>query len=111
MASGSEVHIALEAQTQLAADGINARVVSMPSWELFEEQPGWYKESVLPAAIKARVSIEAAATHGWERYTGLNGVNIGLNRFGASAPFETIYEKLGITAEAMVEAVQTLLNN
>jgi transketolase len=111
MASGSEVHIALEAQTQLAADGINARVVSMPSWELFEEQPGWYKESVLPAAIKARVSIEAAATHGWERYTGLNGVSIGLNRFGASAPYETIYEKLGITAEAMVEAVQTLLNN
>ncbi|MFZ0546237.1 MAG: transketolase [Candidatus Promineifilaceae bacterium] len=109
MASGSEVHIALDAQALLAAEGIGARVVSMPSWELFEAQDEEYRESVLPSTITARVSIEAAATHGWDRYTGLNGMNIGLNRFGASAPYKEVYEHLGITAEAMVSAVKSLL--
>lgn len=107
--TGSEVHIALEAQSLLAGEGIAARVVSLPSWELFEQQPAYYKESVLPANIKARVSIEAAAPHGWERYTGLDGAIIGLNRFGASAPYEEVYEGLGITAEAMVEAAKHVL--
>ncbi len=107
--TGSEVHIALEAQARLAEEGIGARVVSMPSWELFEQQPAHYRESVLPAAITARVSIEAAAPHGWERYTGSGGAIIGLNRYGASAPYEIVYERLGITAEAMVEAVKGLL--
>jgi transketolase len=109
MGSGSEVHIALKAQSLLAQEGIATRVVSMPSWELFEQQPAYYRESVLPAAIKARVSIEAAVTHGWERYTGSEGITIGLNRFGASAPYQEVYEHLGITAEAMVKAVKQLL--
>jgi transketolase len=109
MGSGSEVHIALEAQSLLAQEGIAARVVSMPSWELFEQQPAHYRESVLPTAIKARVSIEAAVTHGWNRYTGSDGITIGLNRFGASAPYQEVYEHLGITAEAMVEVVKQLL--
>jgi transketolase len=107
--TGSEVHIALEAQSLLAEEGIGARVVSMPSWDLFEQQPAHYRDSVLPPAIKARVSIDAAATHGWERYTGSNGATIGLSRFGASAPFEEVYEQLGITAEAMVEAAKRLI--
>ena len=107
--TGSEVHIALEAQSLLAEQGIAARVVSMPSWELFEQQPAHYRESVLPTAVTARVSIEAAATHGWERYTGSPGAAIGLNRFGASAPYEEVYEQLGITAEAMVKAVKSFL--
>jgi transketolase len=109
MGSGSEIHIALEAQSLLAEEGIAASVVSMPSWELFEAQDETYRESVLPAAIKARVSIEAAAPHGWERYTGRDGINIGLNRFGASAPYKEVYEQLGITAEAIVSAAKRLL--
>ena len=82
----------------------------MPSWELFEQQPSWYRETVFPSAITARVSIEAASTHGWERYTGLTGITIGLNRFGASAPYQEIYEHLGLTAEKIVEAVKKQLN-
>jgi transketolase len=109
MASGSEVHIALEAQTLLAAKGMNARVVSMPSWELFEAQPIEYRESVFPSYIKARVSIEAGVTLGWERYVGQDGKAIGLDRFGASAPFQEIYKNLGLTAEAMVDAVAGML--
>lgn len=109
MGSGSEVHIALEAQSLLEKKGIATRVVSMPSWELFEDQPVEYRESVFPSNIQARVSIEAGVTSGWERYVGQNGVAIGINRFGASAPFQEIYHNLGLTAEAMVEAVVGLL--
>jgi len=110
MASGSEVHIALEAQAQLAGRGIDVRVVSMPSWELFEAQPVEYRESVLPAHIRARVSMEAGVTLGWERYVGGDGIAIGIDRFGASAPFQEIYQNLGLTAEAMVDAVVKLLD-
>ncbi|MCB8978361.1 MAG: transketolase [Ardenticatenaceae bacterium] len=109
LATGSEVQIALEAQNQLAEKGVAARVVSMPSWEIFAAQDAAYQESVLPKAISARVSIEAGVTLGWERYLGLEGKAIGLNRYGASAPYKAIYQGLGITAEAMVEAALSLL--
>jgi len=109
MASGSEVHIALEAQSLLSKKGIGARVVSMPSWELFESQPIEYRESVFPSHTTARVSMEAGVTLGWERYVGGDGTAIGIDRFGASAPFQEIYWNLGLTAEAMGEAVIGLL--
>ncbi len=99
--SGSEVHIALEAQELLAAEGVAARVVSMPSWELFETQPAAYRESVLPAAIPLRVSIEAGVTLGWERYVGPQGAMIGLDHYGASAPYKELYKNFGLTAENM----------
>jgi transketolase len=109
MASGSEVHIALAAQASLAEEGLAARVVSMPSWELFDAQPQAYRDSVLPPAVTARVSIEAGVTIGWERYVGAQGKIIGLNRFGASAPYQEIYQHLGLTAEAVVDAVKEVL--
>jgi len=108
--TGSEVHIALAAGEKLAADGVNVRVVSLPSWELFDQQPTDYRESVLPAAVRARVSVEAGAKVGWEHYLGLEGIAIGLDHFGASAPYKTIYEHFGITADAAVEAAKGLLN-
>jgi transketolase len=109
MSSGSEVHTAREAYAKLTVEGIKARVVSLPSWELFDAQSADYRESVLPAAVTARVSIEAGVTQGWHKYIGSAGIAIGLDRFGASAPYEVIYEKLGITAEAMVTAAKSLL--
>jgi transketolase len=111
MGTGSEVHIALEAHSILAGEGIATRVVSLPSWEIFDQQSDSYRESVLPAAVQTRVSIEAAATLGWDRYLGSSGIAIGLDRFGESAPFEEIYQNLGLTAEAMVEAVKRIATN
>jgi transketolase len=110
LASGSEVHIAHEAYKRLMDDGVKARVVSLPCWELFEEQDMTYKESVLPSRVIARISIEAGVTLGWQKYTGLHGINIGVNRFGASAPYERIYEEYGLTPETMVEAAKHLLS-
>jgi transketolase len=107
---GSEVHIAVEAYHTLTAEGIKARVVSLPSWELFDAQDAAYRESVLPAAVTARVSIEAGVTLGWDRYVGSQGVTIGLNRFGASAPYETIYKQLGLTPDAVAQAARGLLS-
>lgn len=109
ISSGSEVHIAHEAYKTLVAEGVKARVVSLPSWELFEAQDAAYRESVLPAAVTARVSIEAGITQGWYKYVGTSGVAIGIDRFGASAPYEEIYEKLGLTADAVVNAAKGLL--
>jgi transketolase len=109
MGSGSEVHIALEAQALLAAEGVAARVVSMPSWELFETQLAAYRESVLPADIPLRVSIEAGVTLGWERYVGPQGVAIGLDHFGASAPYQEIYKNFGLTAENMAGVAMDLV--
>lgn len=109
LGTGSEVQFALEAQTKLAEQGVAARVVSMPSWELFAAQSADYQASVLPPNITARVSIEAGVPLGWERYLGFEGIAVGLNRYGASAPHKIIYEKLGITSEAMVEAAQSVL--
>ena len=106
--TGSEVHTALEAGKLLQDKGIAARVVSLPSWELFDAQPVEYRNTVLPLNIRARISIEAAVPLGWERYVGLDGVAIGLPRFGASAPGKVVYEKLGLTAQHVVEAAQNL---
>jgi transketolase len=102
--TGSEVHLALAAQKLLSVQGVAARVVSMPSTDLFEQQPTEYREAVLPPAIRARVAVEAAATFGWERYVGAHGAIVGLDRFGASAPYKTIFENVGITTEAVAAA-------
>ncbi|MFC1939741.1 transketolase [Chloroflexota bacterium] len=107
--TGSEVHIALEAGKKLKETGIAARVVSLPSWELFDAQPPEYRNDVLPPSIRARISIEAASPLGWERYVGLDGVAIGVPRFGASAPAEVIYEKLGLTAQHVIDQARRLL--
>ncbi|MBZ0274770.1 MAG: transketolase, partial [Anaerolineae bacterium] len=106
---GSEVHIALEAYHTLTAQGVKARVVSLPSWQVFEAQDAAYRNSVLPPQVTARVSIEAGITMGWERYVGSQGVMIGVNRYGASAPYEIIYEQFGLTADAVVQAARGLL--
>jgi len=110
IASGSEVEVAMGAARILTDEGRKVRVVSMPSWELFEQQDESYRESVLPPAISARVSVEAGITMGWERYTGPGGQSIGLDHFGASAPAETLYEQFGITAENVAAAVRNQLS-
>ena len=109
--TGSEVHIALEAGKILEEKGIPSRVVSLPSWELFDAQPLEYREAVLPPNIRARVSIEAATPLGWERYVGLDGIAIGLSHFGASAPGGVLYEKFGLTAQRVVEEAERLLQS
>ena len=109
LASGSEVILALEAAQTLAQDGIVARVISTPSWELFDDQHQEYKDSVLPENVKVRVAIEAGATQGWHKYVGMNGKVIGLDHFGASAPIKDLFTNFGITAEAVVQAVQSLI--
>ena len=109
IATGSEVHIALEAGRLLREQGIAARVVSLPSWELFDAQPAEYRNSVLPPGIRARVSIEAATPLGWERYVGLDGVAIGIPHFGASAPAEVLYEEFGLTARHVAEEATRLV--
>ncbi|MCH7620716.1 MAG: transketolase, partial [Chloroflexi bacterium] len=109
IATGSEVPIILEAGKTLQEKGISARVVSMPSWELFDDQPEEYRESVLPARVTARVSLEAGTSLGWERYVGPRGQAIGVDHFGASAPIEVLYEKFGLTSERVVEEATRLL--
>ena len=106
IATGSEVTLALQAQETLAKDGLRARVVSMPSWELFDAQSQAWRDSVLPPKIMARVSIEASSTIGWERYTGIAGARIGMHSFGASAPANDVYKKFGITVEAIAHAAR-----
>ncbi len=108
IATGSEVEIAAAARETLQADGIPTRVVSMPCTDLFDQQDSAYKASVLPADV-LKASIEAGASFGWERYTGLDGVNIGMTTFGASAPAGDLYEHFGITADALVDAVKAKL--
>ncbi|MGA7303894.1 MAG: transketolase C-terminal domain-containing protein, partial [Rhodothermales bacterium] len=110
MGAGSEVHIALSAQTMLDAENVRSRVVSMPSFEVFEQQPASYREDVLPPGITARVSVEAGVTMGWDRFVGSNGASIGLHRFGESAPYKEVYEDLGITADAVVAAAKRTLD-
>ncbi|MHC5139809.1 MAG: transketolase [Planctomycetota bacterium] len=106
LASGSEVQLAVAAYEKLAAEGVKAQVVSMPCWELFEKQDAAYKESVLPAAVKARVGIEAALDNGWWKYLGTNGEFVGMTGFGASAPGGVCFEKFGITTDAVVAAAK-----
>ncbi|MEE8414032.1 MAG: transketolase [Dehalococcoidales bacterium] len=109
--TGSELHIALEAGKMLQERGLKARVVSMPSWELFDAQPLDYRNKVLPPEIRARISIEAGTPLGWERYTGLDGITIGISRFGASAPAGIIYEKLGLTPRHVTDEALKLLGS
>jgi transketolase len=109
MATGSEVPIALDAGKLLAESGVAVRVVSLPSWEMFDAQPGEYRDSVLPPGVKARVSIEAATPMGWERYVGSEGVAIGISGFGASAPPPVLYEKFGLTSRSVADEAMRLL--
>ena len=108
IATGSEVALALRSRELLTNQGLDARVVSMPSWEVFEEQPQEYKNQVLPSAIAARVSIEAGSTLGWERYVGEGGGMIGLDHFGASAPGGVLFERFGFTPDMVVERAQAV---
>ncbi len=109
LASGSEVHVALAAYQKLAEEGIPVRVVSMPSWEVFEAQETAYREAVLPAKVMARLAIEAAVPMGWERYIGDRGKVIGIERFGASAPGSVVLERFGFTPETVVAAIKEML--
>ena len=109
ISTGSEIEIALKAAELLKNEGTSARVVSMPSWEIFESQSAEYQEEVLPRKIKTRVSIEASSKLGWERYVTSDGTTIGISRFGASAPADIIYEKLGLTPERVADEIKNLL--
>jgi transketolase len=106
LATGSELHLALEAARALDA---NARVVSMPCWELFDEQPEDYRDEVLPPAVEARVSVEAGITFGWQRWVGPRGFSVGVDRFGASSPYQRIFEELGLTVDNVVAAAAGVL--
>ncbi len=108
IATGSEVELAVEAKTKLNGQGVKVRIVSMPSTNIFDEQSQEYKESVLPKNILKRVAVEAGVTLGWYKYVGLEGRVIGLDRFGASAPYKTLYKEFGITTDTIVEAVNSL---
>jgi transketolase len=110
LGSGSELQLALEAADALEAEGIAVRVVSLPSWHRFRQQDRSYRDRVLPPAVSLRVSVEAGTTLGWERWIGLEGHAVGLDRFGASAPAEVLYRELGITTEAILEGVRGLLS-
>src|SRR5205823_597186 len=109
LSTGSEVSLIMGARDELAKVGIKARAVSMPSWELFKKQDQAYRDSVLPPAIKTRLAIEAASPFGWHQWVGDAGRIIGLDRFGASAPYERIYKELGLTVEAVVAAAREMV--
>jgi len=110
LATGSEVAIAREAQTKLAAKGVNVNVVSMPSFELFDSQDQNYRDSVLPPSVTSRVSVEAGLAMPWAKYLGANGASVSIEGFGASASYEVLYEKYGITADAVVEKFESVRN-
>ena len=109
LASGSEVSLCMSAQEELAKQGVAARVVSLPSWELFAEQDQAYRDAVLPPSVKARLAVEMGASLGWERYTGDSGDIIGIDRFGASAPGGTVQAKLGFTVDNVVAKALALI--
>jgi len=109
LATGSEVSLCVEAFERLKAEGVRARVVSMPSWELFEQQSPEYRDGVLPQEVTARVSVEQASTFGWERYVGASGARIGMVSFGASAPLKDLQKKFGFTADHVVDAARVQL--
>ena len=109
LATGSEASLCLTAYERLITEGIQARVVSMPSWELFERQNQAYRDQVLPPHVTARISVEQAATTGWDRYIGLTGASIGMNTFGASAPLKELQKKFGFTPERLMAAVKEQL--
>ncbi len=109
IAGGSEVHVALEAAEKLREKGTAARVVNMASWELFDVQPEEYRNKVLPPKITARIAIEAGVPQGWHRYTGDMGEVVAMNQFGASAPYKTLFEKFGFTADHVVKKARELM--
>jgi len=108
IATGSEVHLALAAARKLTGEAIRVRVVSIPSWDMFDAQPAEYRDRVLPPAVKARVAVEAGAKLGWEHYVGLEGAIVGMDRFGASAPATMLYEKFGLTVDHIVDTARSL---
>jgi transketolase len=110
IATGSEVSLTFVAARKLAETGTTVRVVSLPSWEIFDRQPREYRESVLPPAITARISVEAGIKLGWEHYVGLSGKIIGMETFGASAPAAILFEKFGFTADKIIAAAEELLH-
>ena len=109
IATGSELSLAVEAHEQLVKEGIRSRVVSMPSWEIFEHQPREYRESVLPPGVKARIAIEQASSFGWERYVGDAGQVIGMKTFGASAPLKELQKRFGFEPGRVVATTKELL--
>ncbi len=111
MASGSEVSLIVQAGVNLAAEGVNVRLVSFPSWELFETQDQEYRESVLPISIRARLAVEAGVSQGWERWVGDQGEIISIEKYGASAPYQLIYEHYGLTAENVMSRARVLLSS
>ena len=111
IASGSEVGLAVETHEQLVAEGIRSRVVSMPSWDIFEQQPQEYRDAVLPPKVMARVAIEQASTFGWERYVGTVGRVIGMQTFGASAPLKALQQKFGFEPKHAVRVAKELLKS
>jgi transketolase len=111
LGTGSELSLCVDAYEKLKSEGIKARVVSLPSWEIFEQQDRTYKESVLPSDVTARVSVEMAATLGWERYVGLKGRTIGMHRFGASAPLKDLLKFFGFTVDRVVEEARAAMSS
>jgi transketolase len=109
LSTGSEVSLCIDAYEKLTSEGINARVVSMPSWELFEQQSQEYRDTVILPTVTARVAVEQASTLGWERYAGLQGRIIGMNTFGSSAPLKDVQQKFGFTPDTVVEAAKEVL--
>jgi transketolase len=111
IASGSEVSLAVEAHEQLLESGVRSRVVSMPSWDIFEHQDQAYRDSVLPPGVTARVAIEQASKFGWERYVGREGAVVGMETFGASAPLKALQQEFGFTAENVVATAKAQLKS
>ncbi len=109
MGSGSEVQLGIAAQEELAKEGIDVRVVSIPSIDIYESQSDEYKESVLPKQVRARVAVEAAADFGWGKYVGLDGATVTMKGFGASAPADVLFKKFGFTTENVVNTVKSIL--
>jgi transketolase len=107
--TGSEVALCVQAWERLSKEGARARVVSMPSWDLFEQQEESYREQVLPKAVRARVAVEQAATLGWDRYGGIDGAIIGMHSFGASAPMKAVGQKFGFTADAVAQKAREVM--
>jgi transketolase len=109
MATGSEVYLCIDAYEKLKAEGVRARVVSMPSWDLFEHQDQSYRDEVLPPDVTARVAVEMGSTFGWAHYAGAKGRIIGMHTFGASAPLKDLQKKFGFTSDAVLQAARELL--
>ncbi|GJM77168.1 hypothetical protein HMSSN036_93840 [Paenibacillus macerans] len=110
IATGSEVQLAVKAQAALAEEGIHVRVISLPSWDLFDQQDQGYKDSVILPNVKARVAVEMAHPFGWERYVGESGTVLGIDKFGASAPGDKVIAEYGFTIENVVKHVKAQLN-